>query len=96
MRPIAPRTGAPEVTVAEHQHEFATITAARYEVSPGEGIRPMRTMVLRYTMSPEERAQIAAGEDIYIAMLGGVVAHSVHCGLTDWMRIGDTPETVTG
>jgi hypothetical protein len=61
MRPIAPRIeGADEITIAEEQHEYMTITAAIVHYGDGSTHR-----VCRWTFTPEERAQIAAGEDIY-------------------------------
>jgi hypothetical protein len=60
MRPVAPRIdGAEEITIAEHQHEYLTICAAIVEYSDSA------QRVCRWTFTPEERAQIAAGEDIY-------------------------------
>jgi hypothetical protein len=61
MRPIAPRIdGADEITIAEDQHEYMTITAAHVQYADGSVHR-----VCRWTFTPEERAQIAAGEDLY-------------------------------
>lgn len=64
MRPIAPRTGAPEATIAEEQEEYMPITVALYEYPNGA-----RGLLTRWTFTPEERAQIAAGEDVYVHQL---------------------------
>lgn len=63
MRPIAPRIdGLPELTIAEDQHDYMPITAAIVEYSDGVHVR-----VCRWTFTPEEREQVAAGADLYFA-----------------------------
>lgn len=66
MRPIAPRTGAHEVTVAEEQEEYMPITVARYQFSDG-----VRGTLTRWTFTDAERRAVAAGEDIYVMQLDG-------------------------
>lgn len=63
MRPIAPRLGdiAEEITVAEEQEEFKPLTMARVPVEGGGFY-----MFARWTLTPEERRRVAAGEDIYV------------------------------
>jgi hypothetical protein len=81
MRAIAPRTGAPEVTIAEEQEEYSPITVARYHYPNGTGL-----LLTRWTFTPEERAQIAAGEDVYIGQLnfgGPMTPLIVRCGPGD-------------
>lgn len=63
MRPIAPRTGEREITLAEEQHDYQPITAVVRVREPGV------SLVTRWTMTPEERAKVAAGEDIYVELL---------------------------
>lgn len=79
MRPIAPRIdGAEEITIAENQHEYMTITGAlvRYEDAPGR-----IDIVTRWTFTPEERRRIANGEDIYLGVVGvSMVPH--------WLKVG--------
>jgi hypothetical protein len=61
MRSIAPRIeGADEFSIAEDQLEFMPVTACLVRFSDNSVSR-----VLRYTFTSEERAKIAAGEDIY-------------------------------
>lgn len=73
MRPIAPRLpNCDEVTVAEDQHQYMTITAARIQYLNGD-----TTMCCRWTLTPEERVRISAGEDVYIQFPGRVAPHSV-------------------
>lgn len=61
MRPIAPRIeGADEITIAEDQHQYKTLTAAIVNYQNGERVR-----VCRYTLSNDERDRIANGEDLY-------------------------------
>ena len=61
---IAPRTGAPEITVAEDQLEYLPITMALYGDETG-----VKQMLSRWTFTPEERARIANGEDLYVALM---------------------------
>lgn len=61
MRPVAPRTGAPEVMVAEHQEEYMPLAVALYDYTDGT-----RGLLTRWTFTPEERAAIAGGEDVYV------------------------------
>jgi len=70
MRMIAPRTGAPEVSLAEDQLEYATLTVAVYNGNGTPGAGP-RVLVSRWTLTSEERAQVAAGEDVFVALLTG-------------------------
>lgn len=64
MRMIAPRTGAPETTVAEEQAEYLPITVAHYDYADGS-----RGILTRWRLSDEERTAIAAGEDLYVMQL---------------------------
>lgn len=64
MRPIAPRTGAPEQTIAEDQPEYQPITIGLYPYTDGS-----LGMLCRFTFTAEERAAIAAGEDVYVMQL---------------------------
>ena len=61
MRSVAPRTGAPEVTIAEDQHEYKTLVGAKYDDPPA--------MLTRWRLDDGERARIASGEDLYIGVL---------------------------
>ncbi|MHB1065708.1 MAG: hypothetical protein ACYC1Z_14675 [Georgenia sp.] len=82
MRMIAPRTGAPEITVAEEQHEYLPITVALYDHPDG-----VRTILARFTFTPEERAAVAAGADVYFGQLnfGGPMTPINACvGAGDW------------
>lgn len=66
MRFIEPRTGAKEVTIAEEQEEYQPITVALYSNSNYPGATEF---LVRLTLTPEERAQVASGEDIFISEL---------------------------
>lgn len=66
MRMIAPRTGAPEITLAEEQTEYAPVTVAVY-AHPDLG--GARTLFSRWRLTPEERERVAAGEDIYLGLV---------------------------
>lgn len=95
MRPVSPRTGAPEVMVAEEQEEYLPLSVAMYADADATIYR-----VTRWTFSPEERAKIAAGEDVYICQLsfptrdGDVPPMTplmAHCGPADWMLLSEQP-----
>ncbi len=62
MRSIAPRTGAPEETFAEDQPQFKPITVGLYHHFNPEG----QAILMRFTLSDEERLKIASGEDVYV------------------------------
>lgn len=65
MRTVAPRTGAPEETIAEEQPDYLPITVGKYAVPPH-----METALLtRWILTTEERQQVANGEDIYLMVL---------------------------
>lgn len=81
---VAPRTGAPEVTVAEDQEQYKPITVGVYgdngELGP-------RQLLMRWTFSDEERARIAAGEDIFAALMtfgDPMQPISIQVGPTGW------------
>lgn len=63
MRMVAPRTGAPEITLAEEQTELRPMVVARYDYEEGE------VLLSRWRLTDEERQQIADGEDIYLGVL---------------------------
>ena len=63
MRPVAPRLGLPEVTLAEEQPEYAPITVAGFLDEDG---RP--GVISRWRLTDEERAQVAAGADLYLSL----------------------------
>ena len=65
VRPIAPRTGAPEVTVAEDQEEYLPITVGLYRFQDTS----MYGRLIRFTFSAEERAALARGADVYLMQL---------------------------
>ena len=72
MRMVSPRTGAPEVTIAEDQLEYKPIVCAVYRYPEDDGDFPgVRFLLSRFTFTPEERSRIAAGEDLYIAHITG-------------------------
>ncbi len=64
MRMIAPDTGAPEITVAEEQEEYMTLTAAVYEFADGA-----QGLLTRWRPTDEELRKLIAGEDLYLLQL---------------------------
>jgi hypothetical protein len=82
VRPIAPRTGAHEITYAEEQEDYMPLTVAIHPHTDGS-----RSLLTRWTLTPDERRLVAAGEDIYIAQLnfGGPMAPLVvRCGPAEY------------
>lgn len=65
MKTVQPMTGAHEVTVAANQPEYDPLVCALY------WDEDMKTPVVlsRWKPSDEERERIAAGEDLYLAVL---------------------------
>ena len=63
MKPIAPNTGAPEVTFASDQPQYIPVVIGIYEREIGKGL------LTRWTFTDEERQAIANGEDIYVMQL---------------------------
>lgn len=68
MRPVAPRTGAYEIMVAENQEEYQPLCIALYTRPGSPGDEP-EILLTRWTMTPEERQRIANGEDLYISQM---------------------------
>jgi hypothetical protein len=69
MHSVAPRTGPDEVNVAEEQHEYRQLVAAPYMHTYAERLPPAYTLLTRWRFTPEDRVQVAAGEDLYLAVL---------------------------
>ena len=63
-RAIAPRVGCPEIMLAEEQEDYLTVCVAM--VAYNDGTVGAMT---RWVLSDEERAQVAAGEDVYLTLL---------------------------
>lgn len=66
MHMVAPRTGAPEVTIAENQVEYKPVVAALY-VHPQFGNAPV--LLTRWRLNDEDRRRIAEGGDLYISLM---------------------------
>lgn len=64
MRMVAPRTGAPEISVAENQPEYKTLTAALYR---DQDERQM--LLTRWRLTDAERELLLNGEDLYVALV---------------------------
>lgn len=81
MRPVAPRTGAPETTFAEEQEDYMPITIAAYHYGDGT-----RVLLTRWTFTPSEREAVARGEDVYVGLLnsGPMTPLIVRCGPGDF------------
>lgn len=71
MRMIRPKLATRQVTIAEDQGEFRPVTGALV-THPGYPTHPLggfNSVVLAFRPSDEERARIAAGEDLYVSLL---------------------------
>lgn len=64
LTPLVPH-GSRMARIAEHQPEYETLPAV---------VTPDGSVISRWTFTEEERARIAAGEDMYVAMLVGLRA----------------------
>lgn len=64
MRPVAPRVGLPEITIAEEQVEYLPLTGVPVEYEDGT-----RGILTRWRFTPAERSAIAAGADLYLTQL---------------------------
>jgi hypothetical protein len=64
MRAVRPDTGADEVMIAEEQHQYKTLVGAVYHTEEG-----VRIILTRWRLDDDERAKIAAGEDIYLGLM---------------------------
>lgn len=73
MQSGTPELNAPIITVSETQDDFQTVQSAlvRNEMfAPGTSKHgSANTAVMRFIFSDEERARVAAGDDLYLAML---------------------------
>jgi hypothetical protein len=94
MRMVRPKLDAPQITIGEEQDEFKPITAALVRNSLYPAVKtehgPMNAIVLAFRPSDEERAQLVAGEDIYVSLLTfmqpmqGIIVSAGHrevCGM---------------
>lgn len=71
MRSIRPRLVCEQVTVAEDQEEFKTITAALVR-HPGYGVPPGKehnTHLLAFKPDADELARLSLGEPLYLSLL---------------------------
>lgn len=64
MEAVSPQTGANEFAVAEEQEEYLPVPAALYSDPTGR-----LTLLSRWKFSDEERAAIARGEDLFLALI---------------------------
>lgn len=62
MDAVSPQTGAPEIVLAENQPEYQNLPVAVYDAEGGP------VLVSRWKFTEEERARIAAGEDLTLAV----------------------------
>lgn len=87
MRPIAPKfrddvDWIREACFAENQPQYLPVYAAIVTHEDGS-----KSVYTRWTFTDEERARIAAGEDIYFRSPGGLAPHNLMLR-PDW---ADTP-----
>jgi hypothetical protein len=63
MHPVAPRTGADEITIAEEQLEYRPLVGAVYVDADG-----VRVVLTRWRLNDEDKRKAAQGEDLTIAV----------------------------
>jgi hypothetical protein len=68
MEAVAPKLSEKEIMYAEGQPQYVPVRVAITPAAPEYGPQA-RYLVTRWAFSDEERRQIAAGEDIYVAQL---------------------------
>lgn len=70
MRMVSPRTDAPQVTVAEDQHEYKPITAAlEYNTLYPNGPHGHNTLLLAYCPNGDDIEAFKNGKHIHIRLL---------------------------
>lgn len=69
MNPTLPLVDAPLVRIAEDQPQYTPVTAARVSHPDYPTPRGPNTLLLAFRPSDAERAQLAAGADVYVALL---------------------------
>jgi hypothetical protein len=62
MRMVAPRTGAPEITLGEDQLDLKPIVAAVYYRDQAT------TLLTRWRINDDDRERLLRGEDVYLAI----------------------------
>lgn len=83
MHPVAPRTGAHEITIAENQLEYRPLVGAVYQDANGA-----RVILTRWRLSEEDKCKAAAGEDLTIGVMvfdQPLQPLMVGFDLADWM-----------
>lgn len=76
VRPVAPSTGAEEMVLGADQAQYHEVVVAKYVslelddngVAKPEGT-PIPTLVYRFRPDEKQRRQIAAGEDLFLAVM---------------------------
>jgi len=66
VRMIRPQLAVETVTLAEEQEEYLPLTVA--VLSPNADLTPPYFVISAYRLSDEERAAVAAGADLYLAL----------------------------
>lgn len=61
---VAPRTGAPERTLAAEQHQYRPLVVAVYNDEKG-----VEHLLSRWRLNDEDRAKLAEGEDLYLCLM---------------------------
>lgn len=71
--------GSRAIVIAEHQAEYQDLPSVR---------TPLGQVITRWTPTPEERAAVMRGEDIFVTLLshGAINPLFVTVGPVDWTR----------
>ncbi len=77
VNPALVPDGSKAVVIAEHQSEYRDLPSIR---------TPLGHVITRWTLSSEERAAVAGGEDVYVTLLsrGSINPLFVTIGPVNW------------
>lgn len=87
--PVLVPAGSRAVVIAEHQEEYRDLPSIRTPpVFVDDHLVQPPQVITRWSLSPEERAAILRGEDIYVTLLSGgeINPFFVTVGPVDWTR----------
>lgn len=73
IRAVAPSTGAEEMVIGAEQTQYVEMVVGKYAAYPGSkhGVLgdPVPMILYRFAPSAEQRAEIAAGMDLFLAVM---------------------------
>ena len=73
IRAVAPNTGAEEMVIGSDQPQYVEMVVGKYAAYPGakHGVLgdPVPMILYRFSPTPEQRSEIAAGMDLFLAVM---------------------------